>query len=214
LNKVNNLSVLTASASVNANDILHISINNIHATASQNLTITINGGTYDSISGQIVNGPAINSYNDFGEAETVNIKKFTSSNFSHEGKTVTVTLPAHSVVMLKLTPATTIVTDGSEPPVACRRVSVTPLGNRIMVEHGFISPTTITISLFSINGKSVTSPLRTIAQPGQNILWEPKIRSPGTNILVVKTAAGRVKKSKRLLLMEWNSVLSKNTGKL
>ena len=201
--KVNNLAVLTASASVNADDVLHISINNIHATASQNLTITINGGTYKSISGQIVNGPAINSYNDFGKGETVNIKEFATSNFSLEGNTVTVTLPAHSVVMLELTPQETGTFNQAIQSQKQFIVRTLP-GNRIMLEHGFSSPTSITVSLFSLDGKSVAPSLRAIAQPGKNLVWKPDMRGLGTNLFVAEMIAGDVKKSKRMMLQPAN----------
>ncbi len=53
---------------------------------------------------QVITGPAKDSFNDFNVAETVNIQTLAASNCTISGKSLRVTLPSKSVVMLVLTP--------------------------------------------------------------------------------------------------------------
>jgi alpha-L-arabinofuranosidase len=73
---------------------------------SRTIQITLSGGksAYDVTTAQVVTGPAKDSYNDFGKAETVNIQAFDPSKCSLSGKTLQVTLPPKSVAMVVLTP--------------------------------------------------------------------------------------------------------------
>jgi alpha-N-arabinofuranosidase len=200
--QVKTLNTLTASASVNAASELHISVSNIHATASQPLTITLNGGSYQGISGQIVNGQAITSYNDYNKAEQVNIANFASSNFSLSGNTVTTTLPAHSVVMFKLVPSNSGI--GNQTKQASQRFAVASLpGNRIMVRHVFPLPTPIALSLFSLDGKSAAPVFQTVVPPDNTALvWEPKVRNLGKATYILSMRAPGFTWSRRVVLQE------------
>jgi alpha-N-arabinofuranosidase len=201
--KVNGLAALTASASVNDSNQLHVSISNIHATAEQPLTITLDGGSYRNVSGQMIKGSAITSHNTFTAAEQVNIQEFPASNYTLDGNTVKVTLPAHSVVMLKLKPRVTGITTHTGNAGALTRCSMRVLpGNRIMLHHQFISPTPITVSLFSVDGRSVAAPLRAVAGPGRNsLVWEPEVPYSGANTFIVTVEAGNVSIAQRILLV-------------
>jgi len=53
---------------------------------------------------QVVTGPAKDTYNDFGQAERVNIQPLPASNYQICGRSLAVTLPSKSVVMLTLSP--------------------------------------------------------------------------------------------------------------
>jgi len=52
----------------------------------------------------VITGSAKDSYNDYAQTETVNIQTLAGSSCSISGKTLQVTVPAKSVVMLVLTP--------------------------------------------------------------------------------------------------------------
>ncbi|MBN1127337.1 MAG: hypothetical protein JXA71_00015 [Chitinispirillaceae bacterium] len=198
--RVNNLNPLTASASVNSAGMLHLSVNNIHATAAQNLTITLTGGSYNAISGQIVNGPAINSYNDYNVAERVNLQPFAATNYSLSGSTVTVTLPAHSVVMLALTPSGTGTVGRAAASPESFSVTALP-GNRIAVSAGIKEVVPVTLSLFTLDGRSMAPPFRFTARPGDEArVWQPELRLNGTNAFVVKVTADGKSASKRIVL--------------
>ncbi|HEX7509666.1 MAG TPA: alpha-L-arabinofuranosidase C-terminal domain-containing protein, partial [Chitinivibrionales bacterium] len=72
--------------------------------AAHTVTVTLTSApVYASCTATILNGPSFNSYNDFGAPENVNIQNFTG--VTHTGNTVTVTMPAHSVVTVELKPA-------------------------------------------------------------------------------------------------------------
>jgi alpha-L-arabinofuranosidase len=55
-------------------------------------------------SAQVITGPAKDSFNDFNQPETVNIQALPASGCTISGKSLRVTLPARSVVMLVLSP--------------------------------------------------------------------------------------------------------------
>jgi len=198
--KVNDLPVMTASASVK-NGLLHISVNNFHATATQTLSITINGETYEKITGQIVNGPHFNSYNDYGKAEAVTLQTFESSNFSLNGNKVTVTLPAHSVVMLELTsPNVGTISNGRREK--SQKISVIKtLGNQIVVKHGLASSTPVTLSLFTIDGKSAVPAYCTVAGTG-SLKWRPNVSGSNGRIYTLRINAEGVNQSQKVILTE------------
>jgi alpha-L-arabinofuranosidase len=59
---------------------------------------------YTPTSAQVITGPAKDSVNDFGQAETVNIQTLPAANCTFSGTSLQVTLPSKSVVMIVLTP--------------------------------------------------------------------------------------------------------------
>ena len=74
---------------------------------SRSVQITLNDSSqnaYAVSTAQIVTGPQKDSYNDFGVAETVNVQILPATSYAICGKTLDVTLPPKSVVMLVLTP--------------------------------------------------------------------------------------------------------------
>ncbi|HEY7116549.1 MAG TPA: alpha-L-arabinofuranosidase C-terminal domain-containing protein [Tepidisphaeraceae bacterium] len=98
--------VLSAGASVDAQGRVNISLANVDLVNTRTIQITLNGSraSYVASTAQVITGPAKDSYNDFGQAEAVNIQSLAASSCSVSGRTVRVTLPSKSVVMLVLTP--------------------------------------------------------------------------------------------------------------
>jgi alpha-N-arabinofuranosidase len=98
--------VLSAGTSVDDQGRVNISLANVDLVNTRTIQITLSGGktAYDLTTAQIITGPAKDSYNDFGKTETVNIKSLDTAACSLSGKTLQVTLPAKSVVMVVLTP--------------------------------------------------------------------------------------------------------------
>lgn len=98
--------VLSAGATVDDQGRVNISLANVDLTKTRTIEITVNSSksAYDVTTAQVITGPAKDSYNDFGKAETVNIQGFPGADCSISGKTVQVMLPAMSVVMLVLNP--------------------------------------------------------------------------------------------------------------
>jgi alpha-N-arabinofuranosidase len=98
--------VLSAGTTVDSQGNVNVSLANVDLVNSRTIQITLNSSktAYAASTAQIVTGPAKDSNNDFGMAETVNIQTLPASSCTISGKSLQVTLPARSVVMLVLTP--------------------------------------------------------------------------------------------------------------
>ena len=92
---------MSASASKDASGKIHVIITNLDPLKSHEVACDLRGVEKVAfVSGQIVTGEKINSYNDFGKAEEVNLKDF--SDVKTDGTKATVNIPAKSVVMIEL----------------------------------------------------------------------------------------------------------------
>jgi alpha-N-arabinofuranosidase len=92
---------LSATASKDASGKIHVTITNLNP--SKNLEVSCDLKGMEKVSfgkGSIVTGEKINSYNDFGKNEEITLKAF--SDVKTSGSSVTVNVPAKSVVMLEL----------------------------------------------------------------------------------------------------------------
>ena len=197
---VNNIPILSASASIDSSKNIHISLGNHHATSQQTLTITLSGSTtslYTKVSGQIVNGPSYTSYNDFNKSETVTLQDFPSSNYSLSGTKLSVTLPAHSAVMLSL-PAPVSVGYKS---VALKMHGVTikaKTGGSIIIKGATLQKTPVRLALFTMDGRMIAS-MSTVNKTGSDrIEWQPAIHSTG--IYVIKAQIEGVSESQKIAL--------------
>ncbi|MBR5836088.1 MAG: alpha-N-arabinofuranosidase [Bacteroidales bacterium] len=89
----------SVTASKDAAGKLHVSIANPLHNEAQTITLNFDEFKPKNITGEVLSGPTIQSYNDFGKAPAVAPKEFTA--FKKNGKSVTVTVPAASVVCLE-----------------------------------------------------------------------------------------------------------------
>jgi len=98
---------LSAGTTVDSAGHVNVSLANVDLTKTRSIQITLNSNRsgYSVSSAQFVTGAAKDTVNDFGKAEQVTLQDLPSSSYSLCGKTITVTLPAKSVVMLVLSPA-------------------------------------------------------------------------------------------------------------
>ena len=98
--------VLSAGTSVDDQGHVNISLANVDLVNTRTIEVTINSSktSYAVSTAQVITGPAKDSYNDYAQAEKVNIQTLPASNCSISGKTLQVTLPSKSVAMLVLTP--------------------------------------------------------------------------------------------------------------
>ena len=98
--------VISAGTTVDAQGRVNISLANVDLTATRTVQITLTSSkaSYSVASAQVITGPAKDTYNDFGQAERVNIQPLPAASCGVSGKSVRVTLPAKSVTMLILTP--------------------------------------------------------------------------------------------------------------
>jgi alpha-N-arabinofuranosidase len=89
----------SVTASKDANGKLHVSIANPLHDKEQTIVLNFDELKPKNVTGEVLSGPTIQSYNDFGKAPAVAPKAFTA--FKKNGKTLTVTVPAASVVCLE-----------------------------------------------------------------------------------------------------------------
>ena len=99
--------VLSAGSTVDDQGRINISLANVDLVNTRTIKVTVNSSksAYAVTTAQVVTGPAKDSYNDYAVTEKVNIQALGGSSCSISGKTLQVTLPAKSVVMLVLTPS-------------------------------------------------------------------------------------------------------------
>ncbi|MBP5483246.1 MAG: alpha-N-arabinofuranosidase [Bacteroidales bacterium] len=88
------------SASRDKNDVLHVSMANPYLDREQKVTLSFDELKPKGVSAQILKADGINAYNDFGKAPSVSPAAFYGAKVS--GKTLTLTLPPASVVVLEV----------------------------------------------------------------------------------------------------------------
>ncbi|HPG41489.1 MAG TPA: alpha-L-arabinofuranosidase C-terminal domain-containing protein [bacterium] len=92
---------VSASASRDAQGKVHISLANMNPNKNIELSIDVRGAAkFAKSAGEIITGPAMNSYNDFGKPEQVNIQAF--KDFKIKDNSLVINLPSKSVVTLEL----------------------------------------------------------------------------------------------------------------
>jgi alpha-N-arabinofuranosidase len=92
---------LSTTASKAADGKIHLTISNLDPHNSKEVVCEMRGSSKLAfVSGNVVTGEKINSYNDFGKKEEVSLNEF--KEVKVDGNMVTVTMPAKSVVMVEL----------------------------------------------------------------------------------------------------------------
>lgn len=97
----NSIPAISVSASKNEAGLIHITLSNLNP--NQDLTITCETRGIKKAEfkkGQIISGEKINSFNDFGKTEQINIKSF--NDIKIKGNILSINLPAKSIVMIEL----------------------------------------------------------------------------------------------------------------
>jgi hypothetical protein len=198
---------ISSSASLDSTGKIHISLENIDAVNTQTLAITLSNVTkpFKKVSGQIINGPAITSYNDYNTAELVNIQPFPAANFSLVGNTVNVSMPAHSVVMLELDTSLTS-NSISQSRTVLQNSDLNLIGERggkILVTYSVKQATPATLTLYGVDGRTVHETFAVTLQPGQNsMVWEPSNKSTGNHVYIAKVKADGFTKSQRVVFVK------------
>jgi alpha-L-arabinofuranosidase len=94
------LASVSASASKDKNNIVHISLVNIDDKNAKSISLTLEGNTYKTISGRILASPKINDHNTFEQPEKIKPVVFNGAKL--KDNVITVQLPAASVLVLEL----------------------------------------------------------------------------------------------------------------
>jgi alpha-N-arabinofuranosidase len=96
--------VLSAGTTVDDAGGVNISLVNVDLNSSRTIDIKLDSdwAEYQVSSAQVISGAQKDTFNDFGQAEAVNIQSLDASSYQSCGRSLTVTLPAKSVAMLRL----------------------------------------------------------------------------------------------------------------
>ncbi len=94
------LPAVSASASKDKDGVVHISLVNIDAVKTQEITLQLNGAVHNSVTGRILTSKKLQDFNSFNEPGKIQPAVFTNAKIS--GGTLSVKLPPFSVVVLTL----------------------------------------------------------------------------------------------------------------
>jgi len=94
------LKAISASASRDKNGAIHISLVNIDAENSQDVSITMNGLIFKTVTGRILTSERLQNYNSFENPDKIEPKSFSKAII--KGSNISVKLPPFSAVVLEL----------------------------------------------------------------------------------------------------------------
>jgi len=94
------LPAVSVSASKDKNGVTHISLVNIDAAKSQDISVNIDGAKYTSVTGRIITSKKLQDYNSFEEPNKIQPVDFKDAKIS--ANSLQVKLPPFSVVVLTL----------------------------------------------------------------------------------------------------------------
>lgn len=188
------MAAVTTFASVDDSGTVNISFTNVDLSATRkvNVTLTSTAPSYTVKSAEVVTGSAINSCNDFGAAEQVNIKTLEASNYSLNGKSLSVTLPTKSIVMIRLTPPTAV-QNGTLHKYGTEAFTIKAGSHgtvRITSSENLKTP--LTFSLYSADGRTLIAKTTRTLESGTCVLGNQigkgiyLVKINGTNVNLTK----------------------------
>lgn len=92
--------MVSATASRDANGVIHISLSNVHLTESQEIDLNLENFKVKSVSGQILTSKNIGDYNSFENPSVVKPEEFKGAKINKGA--LKITLPAKSIVTLEV----------------------------------------------------------------------------------------------------------------
>jgi alpha-N-arabinofuranosidase len=192
---------ISAAASVDAGGFVNVSLTNCDLSATRKVTVTLTSShaEYRVVSAEVVTGSEYTTTNPFGNAEQVNIQPLAASTYSVSGKTLTVTMPKTSVVMIRLLPTDVAVQPGS---LKNRRdaysIAAGPHGT-VFITSPANRNTPVTVSLYGIDGRTLMSRTsRTFDAGGSTIV--PGNEARGKGVCLVKLSGEGVNLYKHVVL--------------
>jgi alpha-L-arabinofuranosidase len=191
-----------ASASVDASGYVNVSIvnNDLSATRPVAVTLTSSHAGYNVVSAEVVTGATYTSFNDFGKDEQVNIKPLEASAYTISGKTLTVTMPKVSVVMIRLFPTDVAVQPGNSQSSRMNAFSI-KAGHRgtVLVASSVKEKTPVTISLYGIDGRTLIDRTSRTFEAGMSTCVFGNTAS-GNGVYLVKITGAGINLAKQVVI--------------
>jgi alpha-N-arabinofuranosidase len=97
---IDSVPAVSASASRDRAGVMHVTMSNLDPMNTRTATVDVKGMTVSGATGRILTGATMDAYNSFDRPDAVKPAPFTGARVAN-GQ-LTVTLPAHSVVVLEL----------------------------------------------------------------------------------------------------------------
>ena len=190
-----------AAATVDASGYVNVSIvnNDLSATRKVTVTLTSSHAEYKVMSAEVVTGASYTSTNNFGQAEQVNIKTLDASAYSVSGKTLTVTMPKISVVMIRLLPTDVAVQPGTLRKNGVGTVSIKagPRGT-VQITSSVSRKTPVTISLYGIDGRTLVDRTTRTFEAG-NSSCDLGNKARGNGVYLVKITGAGINLAKQVI---------------
>jgi alpha-N-arabinofuranosidase len=191
-----------AAATVDDSGYVNVSIvnNDLSATRQVTVNLTSKFGGYIVKSAEVVTGASYTSFNDFGKNEEVNIKTLDAAAYSVSGKTLSVTMPKISVVMIRLLPASVVIQPGSLWRSSTATFSIKAgLRGTVQITSSVSRKTPVTISLYGIDGRTlVDRTTRTLEAGNSSCDLENKAR--GNGVYLVKITGAGINFAKQVVI--------------
>lgn len=166
---------LTASASIDSSDKLNITIGNSDLINDKELQIQLNGAiTYEYVTGQIITASQVNALNDFGKPEQVNIQPFSNDNYTLSGKTLSVKVPSKSIILLTLTPKSTVAINSKSRQSNHQNYSIKTAKNRTIIFNFPEKISSAKATLLAANGRVIDKVSIMKRQNGNQVKWQPR----------------------------------------
>lgn len=194
--------VVTVGATVDNANYVNVSLTNIDLSATRQVIVTLTSSqtAYTVASAQVVTGAAYTSYNAFGAAESVNIQTLAAGNYTMNTKTLTVTLPARSIVMFRLQPPTTATRPSTIAMKAEDAFSI-KAGSRgtVLITSSVSWKTPVTISLYRVDGRTLIDRVSRTFE-AENSTCVLGNNSKGRGVYVVKITGENIDFSKKVVV--------------
>jgi alpha-N-arabinofuranosidase len=97
---VDSIPAVSASASRDQSGAIHVTMSNLDPNVTRTVTVDLQGATATNVTGRILSGDKMDAHNTFDRPDAVKPAPFAGARVVNSQ--LTVTLPAHSVVVLEL----------------------------------------------------------------------------------------------------------------
>ncbi len=199
-----NMQAVTTVTTVDKSGVINMSFTNVDLSATRkvNATITTTAKEIKVLSAEVITGESHSAANDFGQTEKVNIQTLPTSAYTLNDKALSVTLPSKSIVMIRLQTDLTGIIDGAnkaKPKISNESFNVkTGTDGKIAVISSINSDSPISISLYSIDGKTLLNKSLTTLCQNQDICVFDKPMSKGAYL--IKLTGSGVNLTKRVFV--------------